>query len=125
MHKKVYITWGIILLAVIGGFAFMKFANAKDQDKLDNLAKCLTKNGARFYGAYWCPHCANQKALFGSSIKYVTYIECADPTNPDQQNAVCTDAGISGYPTWTFASGRQLSGEVPLDELAKEAECDF
>jgi len=21
------------------------------------LAECLTESGAKFYGAYWCPHC--------------------------------------------------------------------
>jgi uncharacterized membrane protein len=30
------------------------------------LAQHLTAENAAMYGAYWCPHCANQKKLFGA-----------------------------------------------------------
>ncbi|HEY4504811.1 MAG TPA: hypothetical protein VJI73_03495, partial [Candidatus Paceibacterota bacterium] len=35
--------------------------------ELDAFANCLKDRGAIFYGAFWCPHCANQKKLFGKS----------------------------------------------------------
>ena len=31
---------------------------------LDGFAQCLTAKGAQMYGAWWCPHCADQKELF-------------------------------------------------------------
>ncbi len=88
----------------------------------DTFAQCLTENGAKFYGAYWCPHCQNQKTMFGESVKYITYIECALP-NERGQTPECTDAGIEAYPTWTFADGTRKSGELTLAYLAEKTGC--
>ena len=48
------------------------------------LAKHLQDMGAKMYGAHWCPHCFDQKQLFGKEAKkYMPYIECAeDGVNP-------------------------------------------
>ncbi len=51
------------------------------------------------FGAYWCPHCADQKALFGKSVKQLPYFECS--VN-GQQTQACNDRGITSYPTWQF-----------------------
>jgi len=32
-----------------------------EEDSMVTFAKCLTENGAKMYGAYWCTHCENQK----------------------------------------------------------------
>ena len=40
------------------------------------LARHLRETGAVMYGAYWCPHCTEQKALFGDAAKDVPYVEC-------------------------------------------------
>ena len=88
---------------------------------LDIFAKCLTDKGAKFYGAYWCPHCNNQKKLFGDSIKYVTYVECAIEGSNDQVKE-CTDAGITGYPTWIINS-KQYPGEQTFEKLAELTGC--
>jgi len=43
------------------------------------LAKHLTATGAKKYGAFWCPHCYEQKQLFGSeAFAEINYFEC-DP----------------------------------------------
>lgn len=60
----------------------------------DAFAKCLTSKGLTMYGAVWCSHCQAQKALFGESFKYVSYVECPDNTN------LCLAKGVQGYPTW-------------------------
>jgi hypothetical protein len=60
----------------------------------DAFAKCLTAKGLTMYGAVWCPHCQDQKALFGDSFKYIKYVECPDNTQ------LCIDKNIQGYPTW-------------------------
>lgn len=91
-------------------------------NKLEPFAQCLTDKGAVFYGAFWCPHCANQKELFGSSIKNVTYVECSLPDRSGQTQA-CKDANITGYPLWAFADGSRLSGEVSLATLAQKTGC--
>ena len=64
----------------------------------DAFAKCLTAKGLTMYGAEWCPHCKDQKALFGDSFKYVNYVECPQNTN------LCLAKGIQGYPTWIVES---------------------
>ena len=33
------------------------------------LAEHLTNSGAKMYGAFWCPHCQQQKAIFGRSCQ--------------------------------------------------------
>jgi len=86
------------------------------------LAKCLTEKGVKFYGAYWCGHCQNQKASFGSAAQYLPYIECVDKTT-GQLSEVCKTAGIEAFPTWIFPDGTKQMGEIPLQELAQLAGC--
>jgi len=84
--------------------------------KYDNFAKCLSQKGVVMYGAEWCTHCKNQKAMFGDSFKYVTYIECT--TN----EATCSAAGVSGYPTWVI-NGKAYPGEQTLQSLSTLTGC--
>lgn len=86
------------------------------------FAKCLTANDAKMYGAYWCPHCQNQKKMFGDAVQYVNYIECDDNGS---QAKVCADAGIKGYPTWVFKSGEQVAGEVSVVDLSEKSGCSL
>jgi uncharacterized membrane protein/glutaredoxin len=82
------------------------------------LAEHLTEQGALFYGASWCPHCQEQKRLFGASAARLPYIECSltGPSGP--QSAACRQAGIQSYPTWVIG-GRVYAGQVmTLAELA-------
>lgn len=88
------------------------------------LAKCMTNKGAKFYGAYWCGHCANQKELFGDAMKFVDYVECADESNPQVQVDACNEAGISGYPTWVI-NGQKYPGEQSLEKLASLTGCQY
>ncbi len=89
---------------------------------LDDFAKCLTEKEVKMYGAYWCPHCENNKKAFGDSWQYVTYVECAVEGQPQVQTAACTDAGISGYPTWII-DGEKYPGEQTLENLARLSGC--
>ena len=82
------------------------------------LAEYLTDEGARFYGASWCPHCQEQKRLFGASARRLPYVECspAGPNTP--QVPSCNAAGVQTYPTWII-KGRVTVGEVlSLAQLA-------
>ena len=88
----------------------------------DELAKCLTANKVKFYGAWWCPHCADQKELFGNSMRYVNYVECSTPDGKDTTE-ICKEADIKSYPTWVFADGSRKTGEIPLETLAASAGC--
>lgn len=80
------------------------------------LAQHLEATGGVMYGAYWCPHCADQKAMFKGSADQLPYVECAaDGDNP--QPELCQQKGIQGYPTWEI-SGQLYPGVRSLDELA-------
>jgi uncharacterized membrane protein len=82
------------------------------------LAEHLTEAGALFYGASWCPHCQEQKRLFGASAGRLPYIECS-PAGPNTPQAPsCNRAGVQSYPTWVI-DGRAYAGQVlGLAELA-------
>ncbi len=118
MKKKIIIILAVALLVAIIAYA----AAVRAPGKYDEFAKCLSDNGAKMYGAYWCPHCLNQKEMFGMSWKHVDYIECSLP-NRAGQTEFCGNAGIKGYPTWEFSNGERVEGEVTFDELSKKTNC--
>lgn len=86
------------------------------------LAQCLKDSGAVFYGAFWCPHCKKQKEEFGAAVPALPYIECSTPDGNDQ-TPICKAKGIKSYPTWKFADGSEMTGEVALDKLAEKTNC--
>ncbi|MFM7449994.1 MAG: vitamin K epoxide reductase family protein [Leptolyngbyaceae cyanobacterium] len=98
------------------GQVFFTVKNSSGQSELE-LARHLKQIGARMYSAYWCPHCYEQKELFGKeATRELPYVECAsDGVNPQTQK--CLDAGIKGFPTWEI-NGKQESGTKTLQELA-------
>lgn len=122
-RKKLYIILGCIVGAVFV-YAVVK-ANSGVPGQYDAFAQCITEKGAKMFGAYWCPHCQNQKKQFGKSFSKVTYIECAQPGNPNAQVKECVDAKISGYPTWEFADGSRVEGEMSLEALAEKTGCQL
>ncbi len=114
--------WGLGLAAVLAiGFFWLR---GSQPGVYDAFAQCLSEKKAIFYGAFWCPHCQTQKAKFGTSAKYLTYVECST-SNGQGQLQVCKDADIQGYPTWVFADGSRLSGEVPMGTLASKTGCEL
>lgn len=121
-NKKICVLLAILLavgLLFVCYFHFIQNKSVPLNNQLDQLAKCLNQNGAVMYGAYWCPHCQNQKKLFGNAFKYVNYIECAE--NPGK----CSAAGIQEFPTWVFPAGDRLVGEQTLETLAEKSQCSF
>jgi uncharacterized membrane protein/glutaredoxin len=81
------------------------------------LAQHLAKTGAVMYGAYWCPHCADQKALFGAAASTLPYVEC-DPKGAKARPDLCDLAGVRSYPLWVI-EGRRYEGTQPLEVLAR------
>ncbi len=121
MKKKNTWIWIVVTIAVIGALiAFLVF-EANKPGKYDSFAQCITNSGAKFYGAWWCPHCAAQKALFGKSAKLLPYNECQ--TKDQKQNALCNGLNITGYPTWIFADGTRAMGEQTFAQLGAATNC--
>ena len=78
------------------------------------LARHLKQKGAVVYGAWWCPHCTQQKELFGlEAIELLPYVEC---DKDDAGRKQCQKAQVRGYPTWDLNGERRL-GVLSLEEL--------
>ncbi len=88
----------------------------------DAFAKCIAQTGTKFYGAFWCPHCAAQKQEFGTSEKYLPYVECSLP-DESGQTQICIQNNIQSYPTWVFPNGSRLTGTTPLQTLSQKTGC--
>ncbi|MEK7777064.1 MAG: vitamin K epoxide reductase family protein [Chloroflexota bacterium] len=80
------------------------------------LGKHLTDRGVVMYGGFRCPHCAEQKAIFGDAFRYVQYVEC-DPSGKNANPLLCAQKGINAYPTWEIG-GRFYQGVLSLERLA-------
>lgn len=97
----------------------------KEEDPwIRSLAEHLAKNDAKFYGASWCPHCTEQKHLFGASEKRIPYVECSPGGPKAPQAPACRERNIQSYPTWII-NGQRYTGIQPLDELAKLANFQY
>ena len=82
------------------------------------LADHLTIGGAVMYSAYWCPHCHEQKELFGQeAAKKLKVIECAADGENNQAD-LCRSKGLQGFPSWEI-NGTLDSGVKSLESLAE------
>jgi glutaredoxin len=109
-----------ILILLAAGLAYAAYAVVRERNapgEYDDLARCITQSGAVMYGTDWCPHCQEQKRLFGPSFKLINYINC------DLNAQACELAGVEGYPTWVFADGTKASGEQDFAALAARTGC--
>ncbi len=111
---------------VTGKVAFSYPTQSGDAEA--QLAKHLQSTGAVMYGAYWCPHCCEQKLLFGrAAVKAsLPYTEC-DTKGPNAKPELCqaefaqAEAQTkqrAGFPTWKI-NGKYLLGPQKLQTLAE------
>ena len=92
------------------------------KQKID-FARFLNENKIIMYSAYWCPHCNDQKQLFGKqAVEELIIVECAKD-GKNNQYKLCQEKGIEGFPSWEINKGI-YSGTMSLDELAKMTNYD-
>lgn len=123
--KTSYMYVGLVVL-LVAGLIFLRNNSTRPEDPevltaMDTFAQCLSDAGAKFYGAFWCPHCQAQKKLLQNS-KRIPYIECSTPDGKSQ-TAICVEKKITGYPTWEYADGSMVDGEQTLEELSTKTSC--
>jgi uncharacterized membrane protein len=103
------------------------YVNTPSSDAETQLAEHLKSIDAKMYGAYWCPHCCEQKRLFGATaMKKFSYVECGEGGQNAQVDACRDMAPVIekatgekfGFPTWEI-NGQFYSGRQPLTELAR------
>jgi hypothetical protein len=111
--------WVGVVAALIAGYAAFWYHN---NHKYDGFAKCLASNQAKMYGLYWCPHCADQKAMFGKAFQYVPYVECGIKGSHEMATE-CTAAGVKLFPSWQFGANKPIEGVFPMQELSDKTGC--
>ncbi len=108
----VVLVFGFNLTGYITGF----FVADSGYD-LEGFAKCLTDKGAVLYTSTGCPHCQDQKELFGEALQHVENVDCV--TDPN----VCSENGIRVVPTWIINNER-YEGVRTLEELGELTGCE-
>ncbi len=122
-EKKQWIAiW--ILVAVAAALSLFIYIKTipPPNGKYTAFAKCIAQTSTTFYGAFWCPHCQNQKREFGDAAHYLPYVECSTP-DAQGELQVCKDKGVKNYPTWYFPDGSSSTGEQSLQTLSQKSGC--
>ena len=108
----------VVAVLLIGGLhlhysgVFDEAAGPEDP-QLQALAIHLTETGAKFYGAYWCPRCQEQKAQFKASADRLPYVECSSGGRGSPLTAPCVKHDIRSYPTWIIDEQRFTGLQTP------------
>jgi hypothetical protein len=116
-----YFVWGAV--AVLFAGAYLAGWYHKNH-RYDAFAKCLTSKQAKMYGLYWCPHCLDQKEMFGKSFQYVTYQECAIKGSREM-TPECKAAGAGHFPSWQFEGGPLHEGVLSMEDLSGRTGCSL
>ena len=113
--------YGLLIVAVLGAAYYL---DRRSQHKYDAFARCLGDRGVKMYGAWWCPHCVEQKEKFGASFEYAPYVECGIKGDLHAQAQVCKDENVKHYPTWQFPpTGERVERIFSLEELSDRTGC--
>jgi glutaredoxin len=89
--------------------------------RYDAMAKCMASKEVKMYGAYWCPHCTDQKEILGEAYRFV-YVECGVPGSHAEAEQ-CTEQGVKVFPTWRFQDGALKPGVFSAEELSDKTGC--
>ena len=118
---KTVLTWTGILILLAG--AYLAGWHYKNH-KYDAFAQCLAAHQAKMYGLYWCPHCIEQKEMFGEAFHYVPYTECAIKGSRELAPA-CKIAGVKLFPSWQFGAEPPKEGVLSLGALSDKTGCSL
>lgn len=118
--KKTLVYGGILLLLAAAYYAGWYHKN----HKYDAFAQCLATKNVKMYGLYWCPHCLEQKAMFGQSFHYVPYVECAIKGSSELAPA-CKVAGAKLFPSWQFGMDPPKEGILSMETLSEKTGCSL
>lgn len=115
-QRLISVGFVVAAVALTGCSAVVDAVTHSETVYAHEIAAHLRAQGATMYGAYWCPHCADQKALFDSAATNLPYVEC-DPAGENAKPQLCAAKNLQGYPTWEI-NGELYPGVRSLDELA-------
>ncbi|GAC1433739.1 MAG: hypothetical protein NVS1B11_15280 [Terriglobales bacterium] len=110
----------VVVVAALAAAYYLGFRQRTSH--LDGFAQCLATKNVKMYGLYWCTHCAEQKEMFGSAVRYVPYIECGIKGSRDEEPS-CIQQHVKQFPTWQFSDGSRVQGTLPLSTLGQKTGC--
>ena len=119
-RKKALLTFGIAILLIVGlwiiASSITKYTGYAIQENFDDFAKCLSEKTI-LYVSETCPHCANQKAMFKDSIKYLNLVECS------VEKELCLEKNLEGVPAWEI-NGEIYYGVQDFEILSDITDCE-
>jgi len=114
----------VYTVLIVAAFGLAYYLGDRTQHKHDAFARCLANRGVKMYGAWWCPHCEEQKEEFAKSFKYAPYVECGVKGDLHAETQVCKDANIQHFPTWQFPpTGERVERVLSLEDLSDRTGC--
>lgn len=118
-RTREFVIWGgIVVLLLLGAYAAGWYHR---NHRYDALARCMASKQVKMYGAYWCPHCADQKEILGKASRFV-YVECGVPGSHAEAEQ-CTAQGVKLFPTWRLPDGALQPGVFSAEELSDKTGC--
>jgi hypothetical protein len=118
--KNILIYGGLVILLAGAYYAGWQHKN----HKYDAFAQCLATKQVKMYGLYWCPHCLEQKEMFGKSFHYVPYVECAIKGSSELAPE-CKVAGVKLFPSWQFGMDPPREGILSMETLSNKTGCSL
>ncbi len=108
----------VIAVFLIGGLhlhysGVFDAAAGPEDPQLQALAIHLADKGVKFYGAYWCPRCLEQKAMFEASAERLPYVECSSGGRGSALTKACAAEKVKSYPTWIIGERRLTGLQTP------------
>ena len=108
----------VIAVFIVGGLhlhysGVFDAAAGPEDPQLQALAIHLAEKGVKFYGAYWCPRCQQQKAAFEASAERLPYVECSSGGRGSPLTKACAAANVKSYPTWIIGKQRMTGLQTP------------
>ncbi len=107
----------LVLVAVIHLYSSGLFQPSASP-RVQALVKHLNDSGVKYYGAFWCPVCQQQREVFASAADDLPYVECHPAGRNGPVAIECVNANLPGFPTWVIR-GRQHNRLMQPEELAR------
>jgi hypothetical protein len=120
-NTKKMITYGVVVILLAGAFIAGRYYK---NHKYDSFAKCLATKEAKMYGLSWCPHCVDQKEMFGEAFHNVPYVECGIKATMEE-TPECKAAGLKLFPSWQFGDAPPKEGVLSLEALSDKTGCSL
>src|SRR3984885_15350888 len=121
VKTKKILLYSVVVILLAGIFMGVRYYQ---NHRYDSFAQCLASKQAKMYGLYWCPHCLEQKEMFGQSFRYVPYVECAIKGSKEMP-AECKMAGVKLFPSWQFGADPPKEGVLSLEALSDKTGCSL